>query len=28
VCGEDELRFIGKVLTDALNQAAIAFSTR
>jgi adenosylmethionine-8-amino-7-oxononanoate aminotransferase len=28
VCGEEELRFIGKVLTDALNQAAIAFSTR
>ena len=28
VCGEEELRFIGKVLTDALNQAARAFSTR
>jgi adenosylmethionine-8-amino-7-oxononanoate aminotransferase len=28
VCGEEELRFIGKVLTDALNQAAIAFSSR
>ena len=28
VCGEEELRFIGKVLTDALNQTAIAFSTR
>jgi adenosylmethionine-8-amino-7-oxononanoate aminotransferase len=28
VCGEEELRFIGKVLTDALNHAAIAFSTR
>jgi adenosylmethionine-8-amino-7-oxononanoate aminotransferase len=28
VCGEEELRFIGKVLTDALNQAAIAFSQR
>jgi adenosylmethionine-8-amino-7-oxononanoate aminotransferase len=28
VCGEEELRFIGKVLTDALNHAATAFSTR
>jgi adenosylmethionine-8-amino-7-oxononanoate aminotransferase len=28
VCGKEELRFIGKVLTDALNQAAVAFSTR
>ena len=28
VCGEEELRFIGKVLTYALNQAAIAFSSR
>ncbi len=26
VCGEEELRFIGKVLTDALNHATIAFS--
>ena len=28
VCGEEELRFIGKVLADALNHAATAFSTR
>ena len=28
VCGEEELHFIGKVLTDALNHAAIAFSQR
>ena len=28
VCGEEELRFIGKVLADALNHAATAFTTR
>jgi len=28
VCGEEELRFIGKVLTDALNHAATAFINR
>jgi len=28
MCGEEELRFIGKVLADALNHAATAFSTR
>jgi adenosylmethionine-8-amino-7-oxononanoate aminotransferase len=28
MCGEEELRFIGKVLADALNHAATAFSAR
>ena len=28
VCGEEELRFIGSVLTDALNHAATAFANR
>jgi adenosylmethionine-8-amino-7-oxononanoate aminotransferase len=28
ICGEEELRFIGKVLTDALNHAATAFVNR
>ena len=28
VCGEEELRFIGKVLTDALTHAATAFTNR